>query len=161
MLPSDTEDAELTETEVDDQESVLPSSTTTSEPGDEEDEAYSDENEDDDWEPPKKAPKSKQPRLPVPANPPADRLQVKGRSQAVPKSSTNQLRVANLTKNMDNLDINENDADDSTIILPRKAYRKSHESLDVDDDDDDEEFDLPVVKKKKRSVILRVVSVLC
>ena len=37
MLPSDTEDAELTETELDDQETVLPSSTTESELGDEDD----------------------------------------------------------------------------------------------------------------------------
>ncbi|KAF8807283.1 kinesin-domain-containing protein [Phlegmacium glaucopus] len=150
MLPSDTEEAELTETEVDDQESAAASSTTASELGDEEYETYSDEGEEDDWEPPSiKTPKAKQPRLPVPVKPPADHLQVKGRSQAVPRSSTNQLRVANLTKNLDYLDINENDADDSTIILPRKAYRKSHESLD---DDDEEEFDLPVVKKKKRQL---------
>lgn len=150
MLPSDIEEAELTETELDDQESVAPSSTTASEL-DEEDEAYSDENEDD-WEPPTKTPRAKQARLPVPVSPPADHIQLKGRLQAVPKSSTNHPRVSKLTKYMDDLDINENGADGPVL---RKAYRrKSHESLNVDDD---EEFDLPVVKKKKRSVISRVV----
>ena len=148
MLPSDIEEAELTETELDDQESVAPLSTTASEldEEDEEDEAYSDENEDD-WEPPTKTPRAKQAHLPVPVSPSADRIQLKGRLQAVPKSSTNHPRVSKLTKYMDDLDINENGADDPVL---RKAYHgKSHESLNVDDD---EEFDLPVVKKK-RSVI--------
>ena len=47
----------------------------------------------------------------------------------------------------------------STIILPKKAYHESSNVDDDDDDDDEGEFDLPVVKKKKRSVLtLRVVS---
>jgi kinesin family protein 20 len=154
MLPSDTEEAELTETELDDQESVLPSSTTASEHEDD-DEAYSDEQEDDDWS--TKTPKAKQPRSIVPVNPSIEHAQQKGHPQAVPKSSTNQFRVAKLTKYMDNLEIGA--ANNSTIILSKKAHRKPHESLNVDDDDDEEETDLPVVKKKKRSVlILRVVS---
>lgn len=157
MLPSDTEDAELTETELDDQESVLPSSTTGSELGDDDDddEAYSesepDEHEDDDWS--TKTPKAKQPRSIVPVSPSIEHAQLKGHSQAVPKSSTNQFRDAKLTEYMDNLNLGNGAANDSTIILPKKAY---HESLNVDDD---EEFDLPVVKKKKRSVlILQIVS---
>lgn len=119
MLPSDTEDAELTETEVDDQESVVPSSTTAS---DEDDyEAYSDEYEDDDW--PTKTPRAKQPRSIVPA---VEHAQLKGHSQTVPKSSKNQFRDAKLAKYMEKLNV----------------------------DDDEEEFDLPVVKKKKRFVLL-------
>jgi kinesin family member 20 len=149
MLPSDTEDAELTETELDDQESVLPSSATESELGgddDDDDDAYSDsdEHEDDDWS--TKTPKAKQSRSIVPVSPSVDHAQHKGRSQAGPKSSTNQFRDAKLTKYMDNLNLEDGAANDST----KKAY---HESLDVDDDDD-EEFDLPVVKKKKRSVFI-------
>lgn len=163
MLPSDTEDAELTEIELDDQESVLPSSATESELGDEEDddEAYSDEHEDDDWS--TKTPKAKQLRSIVPLSPSVEHAQLKGHSQAGSKSSTNQFRDAKLAKYMDNLNLEDGAANDSTIIPPKKAYRKSHESLNVDDDNDDEEeeFDLPVVKKKKRSVlILRVVSTL-
>ena len=166
MLPSDTEEAELTEIELDDQESVLPSSTTASELGDDDeaysdkhedddgaysdeheddDGAYSDDHEDDDWEASKKTPKAKQLRSTVPVSPSADYAQLKGRLQAVPKSSNNQ-RVAKLTKYMDNLDISEKDGADSTI-------KKIYESLNVDDDDE-EEINLPVVKKKKRSVIL-------
>ena len=126
MLPSDTEDAELTETELDDQESVVPSSTTASELGDDDDddETYSDEHEDDDWS--TKTPKAKQPRSIVPVRPPVEHAQPKGHSQAVSKSSTDQIRDAKLTKYMDKLKV---------------------------DDDDEEEIDLPVVKKK-RSVLL-------
>jgi kinesin family member 20 len=147
MLPSDTEEAELTETELDDQESVLPSSTTASELGDD-DQAYSDKHEDDDWEASTKTPKAKQLRSTVAFSPSADYAQLKGRLQAVPKSSNNQW-VTKLTKYMDNLDISEKDKADSI----KKIYGKSHESLNVDDDDE-EEIDLLVVKKKKRSVIL-------
>ena len=125
MLPSDMEDAELTETELDDQESVVPSSTTASELGDDDDdEAYSDEHEDDNWT--TKTPKAKQPRSIVPVRPPVEHAQPKGHSQAVPRSSTNQIRDAKLAKYMDKLKV----------------------------DDDDEEINLPVVKKKKRSVLL-------
>ena len=162
MLPSDTEDAELTESELDDQESVLPSSATESELGDEdnEDEAYSDEHEDDDWS--TKTPKAKQPRSIVPVSPSVEHAQLKGHSQAVSNSSTNQFCDAKLAKYMDNLNLGDGAANDSTIFLPKKAYHKSQESLNVDDnDDDEEEFDLPVVKKKKRSVlILQVASTL-
>ena len=113
MLPSDTEEAELTETELDDRESIAPSNTTVSELSDEdiedEDEAYSDENEDDDWEPPStKTPKAKQWCSPDSVSPSADRLQLKGRSQAPPKPSTSQHHVTKLTKHMDSLDINKN-----------------------------------------------------
>ena len=157
MLPSDTEDAELTETDLDDQESVLPSSATESELGDEEDDddAYSDddeacpdEHEDDDWS--TKTPKAKQSRSIVPVSPSVEHAQLKARSQAGPKASTNQFRDAKLAKYMDNLNLEDGAANDST----KKGY---HEPSDVDDDE--EGFDLPVVKKKKRSVlILRVVS---
>ena len=149
MLPSDAEDAELTETELDDQESVLPSSATESELGDEEDddEAYSEsesEHEDDDWS--TKTPKAKQPRLIVSVSPSVENAQlVKGHSQAIPKSSTNQFRDAKLTEYMDKLNLENGAANDSLFFSSQKAY---NESLNVDDDDED----LPVVKKKKRSV---------
>lgn len=153
MLPSDTEDAELTETEPDNQESLVPPSTTPSELGDDyvESEEYSDENEDDDWEPPTKTPRAKQP-CSVHAIRSADHVPLRGRSL---KPSTNQPRVAKLTRYMDNLNINENSGVDHTIILPG---RRSHGSLNVDDDDE-EEFDPPVVKKKKRSVTIFWVAV--
>lgn len=143
ILPSDTKEAELTETELDDQESVLPSSATASELGDEDDdEPYSDTHGDDDWEPPMKTPKAKQPRSTVFTSPSAGH----GQPNAVPKSSNNQLNIAKLAKYMDNLDISENDGADFSINKP-------HESSNMDDNDE-EDFDLPVVKKKKRSVIL-------
>ena len=158
MLPSDTEDAELTETELDDQGSVIPSSTTESELGDEEDEddedddgvysefeSDSDEHEDDDWS--TKTPKAKQPRSIVPVSPSV--AQLKGHSHAVPKSSTNHTK---LTEHMDNLKLENGAANNSTVILPKKAY---HESLNVDDD---EEFDPPVVKKKRYVLTLQVGS---
>ena len=154
MLPSDTEDAELTETELDDQESVLPSSATASELGDGDDESYSDKDDDDDWEPPSTKtprPKAKQVYSTILVSPSVDHTQLKGRSQAVPKSSNNQLPVAKLTKYMDNLDISESGGAESTIIPPKETYRKSYKSLNVDDEED---FDLPVVKKKKRSVLI-------
>ena len=153
MLPSDTEDAELTETELDDQESVLPSSTTASD--DDDDDAYSDSDEHEDDDLSTKTPKAKQPRSIVPVSPSVEHAQLKGHSQAVPKSSTNQSR--RLTEYMDDLNLENGAANDTTIILPKEAYHEL-ESLNVDDDDE-EEFELPVVKKKMRSVlILRVVS---
>ena len=132
MLPSDTEDAELTETEPDDQESVLPPSATESELGDEDDddddEAYSesepDEYEDGDWS--TKTPKAKQPRSTVPVSPSIEHAQLKGHSQAVPKSSTN--HDAKLTEHMDNLNLENGAANDFTIILLKKTY---HESLQI------------------------------
>ena len=129
MLPSDTEDAELTETELDDQESILPSSTTESEIGDEEDddEAYSESEsdvyEDDDW--PTKTPKAKQPRSIVPVSPSVKHAQLKSHSQPVPKSSTNQFRDAKLTEYMDTLKLEDGTANDSTIILSEKTYHES------------------------------------
>ena len=112
MLPSDTEDAELTETELDDQESVVPSSTTASELGDdEEDEAYSDEYEDDDWS--TKTPKAKQPRSIVPVRP-------KGLSQAVPKSSTNQFCDAKLTKSMEKLNVDDDEEESDLPVVKKK-----------------------------------------
>ena len=128
MLPSDTEDAELTETELDDQESILPSSTTESEIGDEEDddEAYSESEsdvyEDDDWS--TKTPKAKQPRSIVPVSPSVKHAQPKSHSQPVPKSSTNQFRDAKLTEYMDSLMLEDGIANKS-IILSRKAHHES------------------------------------
>ena len=125
MLPSDTEDAELTETELDDQESLLPSSTTESELGDEEDdddaysESESDEHEDDDWS--TKTPKAKQPRSIISVSPSAKHAQLKGHSQAVPSSSTNQFREAELTQHMDNLNLENGTA--------KFHYYPSQESL--------------------------------
>jgi kinesin family protein 20 len=123
MLPSDTEDAELTETELDDQESVLPSSATESEVGDEEDddEAYSEsesEHEDDDWS--TKTPKAKQPRSIVPVSPSDEHAQLKGHSRAIPKSSTDQFRDAKLTEYMDKLNLEKGAANDSLLFFRRK-----------------------------------------
>ena len=128
MLPSDKEDAELTETELDDQESLLPSSATESELSDEEDdeEAYSesdpDDYEDNDWS--TKTPKAKQPRSNVLLSPSVEHAQLKGHSQAIPKSSTNQIRDTKLTEYMDKLNLENGAANDSTITLPKKAYHE-------------------------------------
>ena len=116
MLPSDTEEAELTETELDDQESVLPSSTTASDEDDDDAYSDSDEHEDDDWS--TKTPKAKQPCSIVPVGPSVEHAQLKGHSQAVSKSSTNQSRDTKLTEHMDNLNLENGAANDTTIILP-------------------------------------------
>ncbi|KAF8168235.1 P-loop containing nucleoside triphosphate hydrolase protein [Crassisporium funariophilum] len=152
MLPSDSEDAELSETEFDEEdgESIAPSGTTASALGDEEeDEDYStsEDDEEEDWEPPysKDHPMM---QLSPSASPSPSRPQPKVR-KAAPKVNP---RASELSQEMNRLNIGEGGVDDSVIILPRKAYRKSTEVIVEDDDDDDDEFDIPIVKKKKRQL---------
>ncbi|KDR84859.1 hypothetical protein GALMADRAFT_52618, partial [Galerina marginata CBS 339.88] len=160
MLASDTEDAQLTETDdCDDGQisSVAPSATTGSELN-EDDEEYSTEDEDDEedeWDPPSaKTPKAK--KQPSPSVSPSP--QPKGRQAGTSKISAKVPRVSKLAQDMGKLRINSRGGpDDSTVILPRKNAGKLPDYPDTDhdegDDDDDELLlSVPVAKKKKRII---------
>ena len=161
MLASDTEDAELTETEGGDDgtNSVAPSETITSENGEDEedddeedyDDEYSEDESDGDgegsdeeeemWEPPS----AKTPRLKKqPAASPRPRAST-STTQNVPSRS----RVSQLAEEIDELSLREQESDDSITILPKKKT-KSQASVE---NDENHEYNLPVVKKKKRQVL--------
>lgn len=161
MLPSDTEDAELTETETegddDDANSVAPSGDTASEDeehdDEDEDEEYSEEEEEEMWEPPSaKTPKAKKQSLRNPSPSPQPRAS----KSAVASKEPFKSRVSKLAKDLDELNITGQDPDDSVAIIPKKKgkSRTSADSNAVHEEDNDEGFDLPVVKKKKRYICL-------
>ncbi|KAJ7124772.1 kinesin-like protein [Mycena crocata] len=145
MLPSDTEDAELTESELESEDGTVESeceaasvgtgvsATTGSE--DESDGDYS-EGVEDDWSP--SAAKTPRPK-PIPqrvASPsPAPRV------QAVP-------RVSKLERGMGHLTLDEVDPDDSVVILPVKKFRPRQESSEYED----QEPGATAFKKKKRQL---------
>ena len=149
MLPSDTEDAELTETEIDDEiSSVAPSGATTSEleygDEDEEEEEYTEEEdeeyeeEEEIWEPPTPKPKKQVILSPsVSPSPPPKR------QATTSQNPTKNLRISKLAQDMDELNINGTTADNSVVILS-KSERND------DEDVSDGSFNLPVTKKKMR-----------
>ena len=151
MLPSDIEDAELTETECEDGiSSVAPSGTTTSELGEDdededEDEETSEEDddfsgpdeEDEEWEEPahSKTPRAKKVIF-SPSPSPSPKAKSKAR-QPVVNAPAKSSRVSKLVEDMDSLQIS--------------AQSQSSMAATEDiEEEDDESFDLPVVKKKKR-----------
>jgi len=151
MLPSDIEDAELTETECEDGiSSVAPSGTTTSELGEDdededEDEETSEEDEDfsgpdeedEEWEEPaySKTPRAKKVIF-SPSPSPSPKAKSKARQPFV-NAPAKSSRVSKLVEDMDSLQIS--------------AQSQSSMAATEDiEEEDDESFDLPVVKKKKR-----------
>lgn len=161
MLASDTEDAELTETEGgdDDTNSVAPSDI-ASENGEEDDEEEDDDDEysedgsdgvgegsdeeEEMWEPPSA-------KTPRPKKQPVAFPQPKASTSAaqVPSES----RVSNLAEEIDELNLQEQDSDDSITILPKKNT-KSQASVENGAGYKIGEYDLPMVKKKKRQVLV-------
>ncbi|KAJ3513053.1 hypothetical protein NLJ89_g3159 [Agrocybe chaxingu] len=188
MLPSDTEDAEMTETEcAEDEEtnSIAPSGATASEPADDDDEEEEEEEEstdqddedysepddedDEEWEEPaySKTPKGKKQIIISPSPSPSPKVTKAAVPSAV-KGPARNVRISKLAQEMDRLGLQDAyNADDSVVILPKKAYRKSRPSTvaastvatssiitadnEVDEDNSDP-FELPVVKKKKRQL---------
>lgn len=148
MLPSDIEDAELTETECEDGiSSVAPSGTTTSELGeddeDEDEETSEDEDfsgpdeEDEEWEEPaySKTPRAKRVIF-SPSPSPSPKAKSKAR-QPVVNAPAKSSRVSKLVEDMDSLQISA-------------QSQSSMAATEDTEEEDDESFDLPVVKKKKR-----------
>jgi len=156
MLPSDIEDAELTETECEDgTSSVAPSGTTTSELGeDDEDEEDEDEDEDEEtseededfsgpdeedeeWEEPaySKTPRAKRVIF-SPSPSPSPKAKSKAR-QPVVNAPAKSSRVSKLVEDMDSLQIST-------------QSQSSMAATEDTEEEEDESFDLPVVKKKKR-----------
>jgi kinesin family protein 20 len=148
-LPSDNEDAELTETEQgEDGESAV---TTESEFDEgENDSEYGDEDDEEDWIPPppvsssahnNKTPKAKAKapqRMPSPA-------------PYYSKASGNKTHLSKLQQEMEDLSIGG--LNDSVVIIPVKKYKarvqSSNYGEDEDDDDDDIQFEVPAKKKKR------------
>lgn len=149
MLPSDTEDAQLTETEGDDDLSIALTEVATSEVGeDESGDEYTSESGEDDWVPPStlgnKTPKAK-------ANVVSLLPEI---TNHVPKSLPKNLQASILAQQMDGLSLQASGPDDSVVIVPVKKFRARPESVNVDEDEDKdgEESQLPIVKKKKRQL---------
>ncbi|KAF9568516.1 kinesin-domain-containing protein [Agrocybe pediades] len=159
MLPSDTEDAELTD---DDTASVTQSGTTACEDDEEEDdnddEEYDDDyteqdDESDEWEPPaSKTPQGKKIVSPISSPSPVS----KGRKAATASgSSTKNPRMSKLAQEMDEMHIAAG-ASSSTFKPPKKAAVNSKPVDEVDraeGDDDDDELMLPAAPKKKKRII--------
>jgi len=150
MLPSDVEDAELTETEFDDEgtSSAVPSGNTTSELEEEDENEEYTESEDEDyeeeeeeiWEPAGKTPKAKKQMILSPSISPSP--QPKGRKTTTSKVPTKNFRISKLAQDLDELNIKGNFVDNSTV---KKSGGNDEEGVESDDS-----FDLPAVKKKKR-----------
>ncbi|TFK41288.1 P-loop containing nucleoside triphosphate hydrolase protein [Crucibulum laeve] len=157
MLPSDTEEAELTETEDgDDGTSVAEIEIAASEDEDEDEEEVEEvdseytedeeEEEEEEWAPSTtKAPKAKvrapspQPVQASPVRPP-------------PFKPVKNPRVSKLEREMSDLNISET-PDDSVVILPVKKFRVRTESTtDAGDEDEDEDDEVFPIKKKKRQL---------
>ncbi|KIM48329.1 hypothetical protein M413DRAFT_440050 [Hebeloma cylindrosporum] len=152
MLPSDTEDAELTETEIDDDgiTSVAPSGTTTSELeygdededededeeySEEEDEEYEEDSEEEEiWEPAGKTPKPKKQVILSPSVSPSP--QPKKRQATTSQGSTKNPRISKLAQDMDELRISAND----------------ERNDDEEGTGSDDSFNVPAVKKKMRKI---------
>ncbi|KAG6910549.1 hypothetical protein DXG01_009499 [Tephrocybe rancida] len=162
-LPPDNDDAELTETEAADTESVAASGTIGSDMDEDEDEDreddedYSDEEVEDEWVPPapisahNKTPKAK-PTVQRIRSPPPEAI---SNGSTVPRLKDSHNRVAKLAHVMDGLSLDG--PDDSVVILPTNKYRARQPSSNFEEDEDevendDEEFELPVPKKKKRQL---------
>jgi kinesin family protein 20 len=141
MLPSDTEDAELTESELESEDgtegdaaSVGVSATTGSEAESESDGTYTEDEEEDDWVPSAgKTPRAKPAPQRIASPSPAPRVQ----------AST--PRVSKLERGMSHLTLGGGDPDDSVIILPVKNFRARQESSEYEDREEP-----GVIKKKKR-----------
>ncbi|KAF8905454.1 P-loop containing nucleoside triphosphate hydrolase protein [Gymnopilus junonius] len=149
MLPSDNEDAQLTETESE-ISSIALSATSKSELNDEDDEDYTEDEDDEEsaeqWEPSS----AKTPR--------AQRQNLQSFSsfthcqQAASKAASKTPRVSKLARDMHKMQIDESDSDESAIILPIKDAVKVSAAAEREEDDD---FvpEVPIVKKKKRYVL--------
>lgn len=154
MLPSDTEDAQLTDTENGEISSAAFSHTTANETGDEdEDEEYLEDEEeedddDDEWGPPSKTPKSKKVISPSPSPSPRP----KSRKPFVPVRTP---RVSKLAKDMDNLQIKSPGSGGGAPSILSKKSGKGREFRQATEDDDDDDLLLQptTIKKKKRYVI--------
>ncbi|KAJ7456551.1 kinesin-like protein [Mycena latifolia] len=147
MLPSDTEDAELTESELESEDgaegdtaSVGVSATTGS---DAESDAYAEDEDDDeeDWAPSAgKTPRAKPAPQRVASPSPASRVQAPA------------PRVSKLERGMSDLTLDNLDPDDSVIILPVKKFRARQISSEYEDQSEPE-----VAKKKKRQLAKKTV----
>jgi kinesin family protein 20 len=149
-LPSDNEEAAMTETEQDDEESVAETGTTRSEIDEVEDDDNSEyiEEDEDDWVPSaasasnrNKTPKAKVvPRHPSPSPSP---VRGKGAQQ---KMLAERNHLFKLKKQMDNLVLD--DPNDSVVILPATKY-KAHQQSSTDEMED-VVMGISAGKKKKR-----------
>ncbi|KAJ7102378.1 kinesin-like protein [Mycena belliarum] len=145
MLPSDSEDAELTESEVEtedgtegDTASVGVSAATGSDS--ESDQDYTESEEEDSGPSAAKTPRAK----PVPKR-------VASPSPA-PQAQAPAPHVSKLARGMSHLTLGGGDPDDSVIILPVKKFRARQESSEYEDQVEPE-----VVKKKKRQLAKKTV----
>ncbi|KAJ6604199.1 kinesin-like protein [Mycena vulgaris] len=145
MLPSDTEDAELTETELESEDgtegdtaSIGVSATTGSEAAS--DAEYSEDDEED-WVPSAaKTPRAK----PAP--------QRNASPSPAPRMQAPAPRVSKLERGMSHLTLGGGDPDDSVIILPVKKFRARQESSEYEDQEEP-----GLVKKKKRQLTKKMV----
>jgi hypothetical protein len=149
-LPSDTEEAQETETE-DDISSIGPFGMVESVcfEGDgtrSDEESYTDSEEDEnEWEPPNKTPKAKRNVVASPTPSPKE----KNKAKPIPATPRTPW-ASKLVQDMDYLHL-----DDSAVILPRRS--KGHSAVEDDEDDGD-----ILVKKKKRLVFFtNVLSCAC
>lgn len=148
MLPSDSEDAELTEKDDDDDgESVAVTSTTDTEEATENDSEYQ-EDEEEEWSPPvpssNKTPKAnRHAEYPGPSTPSYPTLN---------KAQFKPSRMSQLAKDIVKMTIDKPSGDDSIVILPSKKFKAQQPSAQVDEEDGSDDVDIPVVKKKKRCV---------
>jgi kinesin family protein 20 len=144
MLPSDTEDAELTESEdgTVDTNSVGVSAATGSEEEEDDDE---DEDEEEDWLPSAaKTPRAKPAPQRLASPSPAPRLNTQDAAKP---------RISKLARGMSHLTLSVADPDDSVIIVP--AFRARQESSEYEDQ---EEPGTTAIKKKKRCVMFWLVN---
>lgn len=162
-LPSDTEEALETEREDNDGVSSIASSSITESNSDDEegttegdDDVYVDSDEGDgDWEEPlsSKTPKAKR-KAAVSISPTIFPETNSTATRSTRKTST-ATKVSKLIKNLDDLQIGGKKANDTAIVLSKKYKASSNFSMTENerDGDGDDSYDLPVIKKKKRSVL--------
>lgn len=161
-LPSDNEDAELTETEQGDEyESIVTAESEfdDDEEEDEEDGEYGEEGEEEEEWAPSPAPSShrshKTPKAKTKANqheptPSPDHHPNHKGSTILTNVPGNKTRLSKLHQEMEDLSIGG--PDDSVVVIPTKKYRarlQSSNDDNEDDNDDDIEIEVPAKKKKR------------
>ncbi|PPQ62776.1 hypothetical protein CVT24_000470 [Panaeolus cyanescens] len=168
MLPSDDEEAELTDADDDAEMENEPISAATTSSRltedsimEDEDEDYTEEDEDAEEEEDDEEEEHEPEPEPEPPSKPLSSAKVKfqpvrsnqrDNTPSTSTKSTKSSRVSELAHNMDSLNIDE--SDDDIILSPKpKSKSKSKKVVESEEEDESEE-EKPVVKKKKRRVFL-------
>lgn len=148
MLPSDSEEAQLTEKDDDDAESIAVTSTVTTDTEDADSDYQEDQGET--WSL-QNLSSNKTPKATGRGDPSTLLHPTPGRSQFKPKNT----RIHELANDVVRMTLDTPvGGDDSVVILPSRKFKAQYALGQVGDEDESDDVHIPVVKKKKRCALL-------